>query len=129
MSALAFTNQKERLEKTFRNALDAGASFEAFVPEHGHYVIMFHRPDGKRCGLRILGISSMHLPALESGAPLSFSAVRMEGGPSFLATLLPFLHRRAFADARVRIDSGAARLEFVFQDAEWWEEEAPAEGR
>lgn len=129
MSALAFTNQTERLRNTLRSAL-AGAVYESSRSEEEgrHFVLLMRRADGRRISLRFRGVSSTVVPSLEAGVPLHFGSVGGDGF-SILGRLIPVLHRPVIGDARVRIEAGAARIEVVCQDAEWWEEAAAAEGQ
>ncbi|HLF72360.1 MAG TPA: hypothetical protein VI759_09440 [Dehalococcoidia bacterium] len=124
MSALAFTDQTERLRNTLRNALE-GATYESSRPEEDgrHFVLLMRRADGRRIGLRFRGVSSTSLPSIEAGATLRLGSVGGDG-LAILGRLIPTLHRPAFSESRVRIEAGAARIEVVCQDAEWWEEAA-----
>jgi hypothetical protein len=125
LSALAFSNQTERLRNTLRNALE-GAAYESSRSEEDgrHFVLMTRRVDGRRIGVRFRGVSSTTVPSLEAGVALRFGSIGSHG--SILGRLV---HRPGMHDARVRIEAGAARIEVVCQDAEWWEEAAVIEGK
>jgi hypothetical protein len=61
------------------------------------------------------------------GAALHVRSVdtRGPGLLSLLGFLFPSLRSPGRGYARVRIEAGAARLDIVCQDADWWEDEAP----
>ena len=125
MPALAFTDQRERLRRVVRNAID-GCAYEASREEEGGrmLVIEARRPDGRRVGLRFRGVRSSEATAEPaSGSTLRLGSV---GGFSLLRLLFPVHRPSGFESVRVRIEAGEARLDIVCEDAEWWEEEMPA---
>jgi len=56
------------------------------------------------------------------GDSLRLAGVGSGTGFSLVRLFFPFLRSPAFGQARVRIEAGAARIEVVCQDAEWWED-------
>ena len=128
MSALAFTDQHERLRRIVANALD-GCAYESSREEEGGrmLVIEARRPDGRRVGLRFRGVTASESTALPAvGDSLRLAGVGSGTGFSLVRLFFPFLRSPGFGHARVRIEAGAARIEVVCEDAEWWEEESPA---
>ncbi|MPZ48741.1 MAG: hypothetical protein GEU75_05410 [Dehalococcoidia bacterium] len=123
---LRFTDQRERLRRTVRNALD-GCEYRASREEKGGRLLMIEarRGDGRVIVLRFRGVKE----ADASQAPEPGSTIRLlsVGSPSRLALIglfVPILRLPGEDYARVRIEIGAARLDIVCQDAEWWEDDA-----
>lgn len=129
MPAIAFTDQRERLRRIVESAL-AGATYESSREEDGRLlVIEARRPAGGRVYLRFRGVQrSESTQALAPGSSLRLASVGSPGGSSLLDLVLPFLRffRTRSNALRVRIEAGAARLDILCEDAEWWEEEAAA---
>jgi hypothetical protein len=123
MPALAFTDQQERLRRILQNAL-AGATYETSRPEEdGHMlVIEARRADGKQIGLRFRGVRESEATAVPvEGSSLRLQSVGSANRFSLIGLFFPFLRPGSRGAARVRIEIGAARLEVVCEDAEWWE--------
>ena len=131
MPALGFTDQRGRLRRIVENAL-AGAVYESSREEEERQLLIeARREDGSRVYLRFRGVERSDSTATPTaGSPLRLAGVG--GSGSAIDLILPWLRLfRARSNAvRVRIEVGAARLDIVCEDAEWWEEAAanPANG-
>jgi hypothetical protein len=134
MSALGFTDQRGRLRRILENSLEGAAYLSSETEEDGRMVVIrARRPDGQRVAVRFRAVSSSDASQQpEVGAVLRLHSVSVSRG-GCLSLLSPFwLFRRGpgvpqMSDsARVRIDAGAARLDIVCQDAEWWEDAGTA---
>ena len=133
MSALGFTDQRARLRRILENSIQGSLYDSSETEEDGRIVVLHaHRPGGQRIAVRFLAVSSSD--ATEEPQPGALLSVRSidvrEGGClSFLLGFAFFLAPRPRApvagSVRVRIDAGAARLDIVCQDAEWWEDTGP----
>jgi hypothetical protein len=132
MPALAFTDQRARLRRILQNAL-TNATYESSEREpDGRTLVLHALRAGRGVTVTFRGVRDSKANQEPSpGAPVSLNSVHIRSG---LIALLDFLlPDRLFPNvksvtagyARVRIDAGAARLDIVCQDAEWWEEEAP----
>jgi hypothetical protein len=134
MSALGFTDQRARLGRILENSIE-GAAYESSETEEGGRMVVLRarRPDGQRVAVRFRAVSSSDASEdPQAGATLSLRSISVNSG-GCLSLLSPFwLFRRGpfgapVADsARVTIDAGAARLDIVCQDAEWWEDAGTA---
>jgi hypothetical protein len=132
MPALAFTDQRGRLRRILQNAL-ANTTYESSERQSDGRVLVLHaRRAGRAVTVTFRGVhdsTATQEPSL--GASLSLGAIQIRSGwLSLLDFLLPdavFPQVKAVRSgyARVRIEAGAARLDIVCQDAEWWEDEAP----
>jgi hypothetical protein len=123
--ASAFTDQRERLRRTVRNALDGAAYQTSRSEESGRMLVVeARRPDGRLVGVRFRGVrDSKSTEEPVAGATLRLRAVDSPG--SLIGLLVPPLLRGPSSSyVRVRIEAGTARLDIVCQDAEWWEDEA-----
>ena len=123
MSALGFTDQNGRVRRTVEAALGAGSTFEASrSEENGRFVVIeARRTDGQGVGVRFRGVRESTMSAQpEAGAALRLRGV---GAPSLslLKLVLPGMRNVGGGYVRVRIEAGAAMLDIVCQDAEWWE--------
>ena len=129
MSTLAFTDQVGRIRRTLEAAL-VGAVFEASREEEAHIVVIeARRGDGRRVGVRFRGVQSSNAASAQAaGATLKLRGVSGGGRGGLLGLFVPGLRGPGIGYARVRIQAGAALLEIVCQDAEWWEEPAAGEG-
>ena len=130
MSAGGFTDQNGRVRRIVEAALAGGSVFEASRSEEGgrFVVIEARRGDGQGVGLRFRGVrDSSTSSEPEAGAALRLKSV---GAPGFalLRILVPGMRNVSGGYVRVRIEAGAAMLDIVCQDAEWWER-APDEAR
>jgi hypothetical protein len=131
MPALGFTDQRARLRRILDNAL-AGAIYDSSERESDARVLVIHahRGNGRAVTVTFRGVSDSEATAEpQPGASLRLKSVDLRR-PALLALLdfiLPFPQFRSPGSgyARVRIEAGAARLDIVCQDAEWWEEDAP----
>jgi len=125
MPALAFTDQKRRLERLLSNALD-GCLIDTIVEEtKGRLVINAHRAKGQVVGVRFLGLHHWEATAdPEPNSPIKLTGVSIGGGgKAFLRAFLPWAHGPMPLGSRVRIAVGSARLTIDCEDAEWWQEE------
>jgi hypothetical protein len=72
--------------------------------------------------VRFRGVrSSEATDAPAAGSALRLQSVGSASGFSLLAFFFPFARRAGANASRVRIEAGAARLDIVCEDAEWWE--------
>jgi len=133
MSTLGFTDFRQRLKNIVRNALD-GCAYEASREEAGRLLVLQgKRADGRHVTLRFRGVKDSEASAApEAGAVMRLASI---GSPSRIALIGLFIPLVRFPGedyARVRIEIGAAHLDIVCQDAEWWEDDtapdAPVEG-
>jgi hypothetical protein len=120
-----FTDQRQRLRNIVQKALD-GCAYEASREEPERLlVIEARRSDNRRVTVRFRGVrDSEASEAPVAGAPMRLASV---GSPSRLALIglfIPVLRFPGEDYTRVRIEVGAAHLDIVCQDAEWWEDEA-----
>jgi hypothetical protein len=132
MPALAFTDQRARLRRILENAL-AGALYDSSEREAGGRVLVIHahRGNSRPVTVTFRGVKDSEATAVPvPGASLRLSSVGAVGGglSSLLGFVIPQLRSPGPGYARVRIDAGAARLDIVCQDAEWWEDDAPGHG-
>lgn len=121
-----FTNQRDRLRRVVTNAL-ADATYESSREEAGRLLVLEarRRSDGKQIVLRFRGVrqsDATNIP--ESGSDMRLVNVGPAEKFSLLRFFFPFA-RPGSGAARVRIEAGAARLDIVCEDAEWWESDAP----
>ena len=124
MPALAFTDQRERLRRILGNAL-GGASYVASRPEEDERVLVIEarRADGTAVFVRFRGVRRSEASAEpDAGSSLSVSSVGSANRFSVVGLLFPFLRGPGSGTMRVRIEAGAAHLDIVCEDAEWWEE-------
>ena len=86
-------------------------------------VIEAKRADGTPVFVRFLGVRQSAASAEpQVGSSLRVGGVSSANRFSLLGLLFPFLRGPGSGAARVRIEAGAARLDIVCEDAEWWEE-------
>lgn len=86
-------------------------------------VLHARRGDGRLVHLRFRGVKESSASAEpEPGSPLAVKGVG--SATPFWSRFLPVFLRTASQASRVRIEAGAARLEIVCEDAEWWEDGA-----
>jgi len=130
MPALGFTDQRGRLRRILENALQGCLYDFSETEEEGRMVVLHaHRKDGQRVSVRFRAVDSSDATTeLAAGAPMTLRSVDLvnPGCLSLLAFAFPSLRSPGSGYARVRIEAGAARLDIVCQDAEWWEDQAPA---
>ena len=132
LPASAHVDPRSRMRNIVGRALN-GAAYEASRSEEGgRLVIDARRPDGAAVHVRFLGVQDSESTAVpEPGASLRLLGIGSAEKFSLLRILRPRFPPRAFmGEVRVTIEVGAARIEIVCQDAEWWEEgpRAPGEG-
>ena len=116
-------NQSERLRRILDNALE-GASYESSHSEDGGnmLVLQARRSDGRQVNLRFRAVrESEATQELSAGDPLRLKSVGSGTKRTILGLLLPILRPPGPAYSRVTIEAGAARLQVVCQDVEWWE--------
>jgi hypothetical protein len=124
-----FTDQRGRLRRIVENAL-AGATYKSSHQEEESRLLAIEavRGDGQHVVVRFRGVrDSEATQTPQPGAAMKLLSVGSAARFSILSLLVPFIFRTPGSDyARVRIGVGAARLDIVCQDAEWWEvERAP----
>jgi hypothetical protein len=127
MSALAFTDQRERLRRIVESAL-TGATYESSREEEGGRMLVIEakRADGRHIGLRFRGVrDSEATEAPAPGASLRLKTVGSAEKFSLLRLFFPLARTPGSGAARVRIEAGSARLDIVCEDAEWWEADEP----
>jgi hypothetical protein len=116
-------NQKERLSRIVGNALD-GSTYESTRSEEDGkmLVLQARRSDGRQVNLRFRAVRESEATAdIEAGSPLRLKSVGSGTKRSILGLLVPILRTPAPQYSRVTIEAGAARLQVVCQDVEWWE--------
>jgi hypothetical protein len=133
MSTLGFTDQRARLRRILENSIEGALYDSSETEERTILVLHAHRRDGRRVTVRFRGVeSSDATQEPQAGDSLSLRSVDpMESGCMSLIRFLPLFRLPPFGSplsdsARVRIDAGAARLDIVCQDAEWWEDTGTA---
>ena len=130
MPALGFTDQRARMRRILENALNGALYDSSESEEDGRMVVLHgHRPGGALTSVRFRAVESSEATVEpEAGAPMTIHGVDVasSGCLSLLGFVIPSLRSPGQGYTRVRIDIGAARLEIVCQDAEWWEDPAPA---
>jgi hypothetical protein len=129
MSALGFTDQRARLRRILENAL-AGALYDSSERESDGRVLVIHahRGNSRPVTVTFRGVKDSEATAEPvPGATLRLKGVGAVGGglSSLLGFVVPQLRSPGPGYARVRIEAGAARLDIICQDAEWWEDDAP----
>ncbi len=111
---------RSRMQHILRKALE-GCAYESSRREgDAALVIEARRADGRRVSVRFRGLkasASDSEPA--TGAPI---VVKSVGGMSLWRIFLPIPVGAIGFAQRVRIEAGAARLEIVCEDVEWWED-------
>lgn len=122
---MAHVDLRSRLRNILRTALDGCAYESSRSDADGALLLEARRPDGRRVRVRFLGLKKSESDA-EPGAG-SVLKLKDVGDPdSGLARIfVPRLFRAPSHASRVRIDAGAARLEIVCEDVEWWEDTEP----
>jgi len=124
--SFATGDQAGRIRRTIEHVL-SGASFESAREEEEHKVVIeARRVDGRRVGVRFRGVQSSNAASVqEKGSTLKLRGVSSPGHGGVLGIFIPGMRRPGIGYAHVRIEAGAAQLDIVCQDAEWWEEPAP----
>ncbi len=120
----AHVDPQARLRNILKSALD-GARYESWRRDGDRALILeLKRADGRPVTLRFLGVQDSEISGeAEKGAVLRLKSV---ASPASLLTLFtPRMFRTPSHAARVRIEAGAARLEIVCEDVEWWEDSRP----
>jgi hypothetical protein len=124
----SFTDQNGRVRRIVEAALAGDSVYEASRSEEaGRFVVIeARRADGRGVGVRFRGVRESTM----SSEPEAGAALRLRGvgapGLSWLRLFLPGMRNVGGGYVRVRIEAGAAMLDIVCQDAEWWER-APGE--
>jgi hypothetical protein len=117
-----FPGPHERIRRVLERALPGSTYVSSQTEGDGVLVLRARRSDGRNVGVRFRAVKTSETNTQpEAGAPISVKSVKREG-MSLVSRLLPILKPPGPAYARVRIEAGAASLEVVCQDAEWWEE-------
>ena len=123
MSGLSFTDQNGRVRRTVEAALGDGSVYEASrSEEEGRFVVIeARRADGQGVCVRFRGVRESTMSSQpEAGVALRLRAVGAPG-LSLLKLVLLGMRNVGGGYVRVRIEAGAAMLDIVCQDAEWWE--------
>ncbi len=133
MPELAFTDQRGRLSRIVENSLVGCLYDSSEAEEDGRMLVVHaHRQDGRPVSVRFRAVASSDVSA-EPGtnAVIKLRSVDLvnPGCLSVLGFVLPQFRSPGAGYARVRIEAGDARLDIVCQDAEWWEDGAPAAQR
>ena len=119
-----FTNQRDRLRKVVENALN-GATYLSSREEDGRMLLLQARRAGKYVFVRFRGVRQSDATATpDAGVGIRFVNVGSSEKFSLVRLFFPFV-RTGSGAARVRIEAGAARLDIVCEDAEWWESDTP----
>lgn len=126
MPALAFTDQRERLRRIVDKAL-TGTSYESSRQEEPRMLVVeARRPDGAQVIVRFRGVRESEANDTPApGAGIKRVSVGSAEKFSLIRLFFPFIRSPGSGAARVRIEAGAARLDIVCEDAEWWEPDAP----
>jgi hypothetical protein len=119
-----FPSPKDRIRTILEQALRDTTYVSSTSEDGGSRLhLRANRSDGRRVNVRFRGVRESESTAEpEPGAPLSLQGVGNADKLFFLRGLTSLFKPPPPPGARVRIDAGAARLEIVCQDAEWWEE-------
>ncbi len=134
MPALGFTDQRARLRRILENSIEGSLYDSSETEEDGRAVVIHaHRPAGQPVSVRFRGVTSSDATAEpQAGDAVSPRNIRVsEKGCLSALMFIPFFRSSPFGSpvadsARVTIDIGAARLDIVCQDAEWWEDAGTA---
>lgn len=122
-----FPSPKDRIRRILEAAL-AGCTYVSSrnLDDGSTLTLEALSSEGRQVNLRFRGVRESESTAVpEPGAAMSLKSVGRGNKFSLLSTLLPILKPPSPSYARVRIDAGAARLDIVCQDVEWWEDQAP----
>jgi len=126
MPALNFTDQQGRMRRILENSIEGTLYDSSETEEEGHMVVLHgHRQDGTKVSVRFRAVfSSDASEEPEPGAVMSVRGVDLvrPGCLSALGFVFPRFRTVGAGNTRVRIDAGAARLDIVCQDAEWWDD-------
>lgn len=129
MPGLAFTDQRGRIRRILENSLEGSTYESSETEEQGRMVVVRgRRSGGGGVAVRFRAVASSDASTdPEPGAPISVRSVGLvnPGCLSVLGFLFPRFRSPGPGYARVRMEAGAARLDIVCQDAEWWEEDTP----
>jgi hypothetical protein len=130
MSALGFTDQRGRMRRILENSIEGCLYDSSETEEEGRMVVLHaHRKDGRRVSVRFRAVASSEATSEPNpGDALALRSVDLvnSGCLSLLAFAFPRFRSPGPGYARVSIDAGAARLDVVCQDAEWWEDTGTA---
>jgi hypothetical protein len=120
-----FPHPKNRVRRIVEAALTDATYVSSRSEEDATVLLQARRSDGRRVSVRFRGVKESEATAEpEFGTPLKIVKVGNGNPFNIISTLLPILRPPGPPHARVTILAGAARLEIVCQDAEWWEDEA-----
>ena len=114
----------DRLRNIVSRALNGCVYEGSSRQDAGMLVIDGRREDGTRVHLRFRGVQDSESTAEpQVGAKMRLIRVSQADKFSLLQIFMPrFPQHRFSGEARVRIEAGAARIDVLCQDAEWWEE-------
>jgi hypothetical protein len=129
MPALGFTDQRARMRRILENAIEGGRYTSMVSEEEGRMVVLqAQRQDGTRVSVRFRAVASSEAteaPQVNALLNLRDVAAADHGCLSLFGFVFPSLRSPGPGYTRVSIEAGAARLDIVCQDAEWWEDPAP----
>jgi hypothetical protein len=127
--SFAFTDQRARLRRILLNAFSDAAYDSSERESDGRVLVLHaHRPDGRKVSVTFRGVKDSRAslePAAGVALRLREVDIHRPGLLSLLGLVFPQLRSPDPGYARVRIEAGAARLDIVCQDADWWEDDAP----
>ena len=133
MPALGFTDQRARLRRILENSIEGCLYDSSETEEDGQAVVIHaHRQSGEQISVRFRGVSSSDATVEpQPGDSVGLRNVKVTGGGCLSALMFIPFFRSPFGtpvadSARVTINIGAARLDIVCQDAEWWEDAGTA---
>lgn len=122
-----FPSPKDRLRRILQTSPLDGSRYVASTLEASgtQLVLRARTSQGRPAEFRFRGLreSETNLQP-EPDSPLRLKSVGSGNKFSLVGMLLPFLKPPGPPYARVRIEAGAALLDIVCQDVEWWEEDA-----
>ena len=116
-------DHKDRIRHIVKSALDDTSFMSLEREAAASLVLKVRRSNGTGIGVRFLGVSESSSDVAPE--PESRMVLRDVTGTGPLWTILIPILRKPSYSVRVRIEAGAARLEIVCEDVEWWEESPP----
>ena len=126
MPVFPFTDQRDRLRRIVDKAL-TGTSYESSRQEDTRMLVLeARRPGGTKVMVRFRGVrESQANDTPQAGAAIRHVSVGSAEKFSLIRLFFPFIRGPGSGAARVRIETGATRMDIVCEDAEWWEPDGP----